>query len=187
MPCLKIPMLDLKSTQFDGGLEFYWWSSNVDLKSACCLRIQCHWIYSDTFIFPLVPYRLYSNTDAISLCVLFLMWDLKSTQFGSKLEPYLHYVIWRVSIVWLRIQQIYIQSIQKPHIFLGTEWIWRVASHLGEQSYPVLGIWRVAKHCWWQLVGIWRVVDVPKWIWRVADLPRWIWRVVNVKVLPSFC
>jgi hypothetical protein len=157
VPCLKIPMLDLKSTQFDGGLEFYWWSSNVDLKSACCLRIQCHWIYSDTFIFPLVPYRLYSNTDAISLCVLFLMWDLKSTQFGSKLEPYLHYVIWRV------------------------------ASHLGEQSYPVLGIWRVAKHCWWQLVGIWRVVDVPKWIWRVADLPRWIWRVVNVKVLPSFC
>jgi hypothetical protein len=22
VPCLKIPMLDLKSTQFDGGLEF---------------------------------------------------------------------------------------------------------------------------------------------------------------------
>ena len=148
MPCLKIPMLDLKSTQFDGGLEFYWWSSNVDLKSACCLRIQCHWIYSDTFIFPLVPYRLYSNTDAISLCVLFLMWDLKSTQFGSKLEPYLHYVIWRVS-VWLRIQQIYIQSIQKPHIFLGTEWIWRVVD--------------VPK---W----IWRVADLPRWIWRVVNV-----------------
>jgi hypothetical protein len=32
-----IPMLDLKSTQFDGGLEFYWWP--YDLKSACCLRI----------------------------------------------------------------------------------------------------------------------------------------------------